>query len=123
MPTTTVLCPAIALPQKRRIAKELAFWWRRAGVDVNHAITRFTETAADSVYSGPLPMTGAPFAFVHCVVAADRDTEFKARYAAQVRQSLAEIAPAERVFVSFQPTDPTDHFVAVRDDPTEEGTA
>lgn len=123
MPTTTVVSPAIALPQRRRIAKELAFWWRRAGVDINHAITRFTEVDADTVYSGPLPMDGAPFAFVHCVVAADRDTEFKARYVAQVRRSLAEIAPAARVFVSFQPTDPNDHFVAVGDDPTEEGTA
>ena len=111
MPTTTVLSPAIEVGQKRRIAKELAFWWRRAGVDINHAITRFTEVAADSVYSGPMPMAGAPFAFVHCVVAADRDTAFKASYAAQVRRSLAEIAPAERVFVSFQPTDPQDHFV------------
>ena len=123
MPTTTVLCPAIALPQKRRIAKELAFWWRQSGVDINHAITRFTEVAADSVYSGPMPMAGAPFAFVQCVVAADRDTAFKARYAAQVRRSLAEIAPADRVFVSFQPTDPNDHFIGVTDDPTAAGTA
>lgn len=118
MPTTTVRCTALDVAQKRRIAKELAFWWRGVGVDITHAITQFDEVAPDSVFSGPMPLSDAPFAFVTCVVAADRDTELKAAYAEQVRRSLAAVVPAHRVFVSFQPTDPRDHFVPDRQSPT-----
>jgi hypothetical protein len=51
-----------------------------------------------------------PFAVVSCVVSHHRDEGFKRAYARQVREVLAPEVPADRVFVSFRPTDPDDHF-------------
>ncbi|MFF1611587.1 hypothetical protein ACFVYA_27700 [Amycolatopsis sp. NPDC058278] len=120
MPTTIVRCPELDEPHRRRIAKELTFFWRRAGVTPAHVITRFEPPG--SVYSGPFPLE-LPYAFVSCVVAQDRDDEFKAGYAEQLRRSFAALVPAERVFVSFFPTDPRDHYVPEARASAEEGTA
>jgi hypothetical protein len=116
MPTTTIETPVADPRFERRVAKELSFWWRRRGAAVNHVMTRFVEVTGARVYSGPFPMSGptpgdAPaFAFVSCVVAHDRDTRFKQEYARHVRAVLGPEVPADRVFVSFHPTDPADHF-------------
>src|SRR5436309_10766264 len=110
MPTTTIETPVDDVRYHRRVAKELSFWWRREGVDVNHVITRFVPLAGERVYSGPFPLSGPPYALVHCVVSAERDGAFKRGYARHVRSVLGPEIPPDRVFVSFQPTDPTDHF-------------
>lgn len=114
MPTTTVETPLDQVSFRRRVAKELTFWWRRRGVDPSHVVTRFVPGAADQVYLGPFPNAGGqadtPFAFVVCVLAADRDPAFRAAYARQVRRVLGPDIPPERVFVAVHPTDPADHF-------------
>lgn len=120
MPTTVVHCPDLDEPHRCRIAKELTFFWRRAAVPPAHVITRFESPGA--VFSGPFPLE-RPYAFVSCVVARDRDDAFKAGYAEQLRRSLAALVPAERVFVSFFPTDPRDHYVPEPRATAEEGTA
>jgi hypothetical protein len=112
MPTTTIETPVADPRFQRRVAKELSFWWRRQGVDVNHAMTRFVPLPGERVYSGPFPLSGPEaFAFVSCLVARDRDGRFKRQYAEHVRAVLAPEVPADRVFVSFYPTDPNDHFI------------
>jgi hypothetical protein len=108
MPTTTVETPVRDARFARRVAKELAFWWRRRGTDINHVITRFVP--AGEVYSGPFPLTDRPFALVSCVVSHERDADFKRDYAAHMRTVLGPEIPADRVFVSFYPTDPANHF-------------
>ena len=114
MPTTTIETTVTDPRFERRVAKELSFWWRRRGAAVNHVMTRFVTVTGERVYSGPFPMCGttlAPaFAFVSCVVAHDRDPRFKQEYARHVRAVLGPEVPADRVFVSFYPTDPADHF-------------
>ncbi|MGC9665120.1 hypothetical protein ACNTMW_01030 [Planosporangium sp. 12N6] len=116
MPTTTIETPVADPRFARRVAKELAFWWRRHGVDVNHAVTRFVDLPGDRVFSGPFPLAGRPgepapaFAFVTCVLSRDRDAGFRRGYARHLRDVLAPEIPADRVFVSFQPTDPADHL-------------
>jgi hypothetical protein len=113
MPTTTIETPLTDARFERRVAKELSFWWRRQGTDIRHVLTRFVTLAGDRLYSGPLPMSTVgdrPFAVVSCVVSHHRDEGFKRAYARQVREVLAPEVPADRVFVSFRPTDPDDHF-------------
>ncbi|GAA2591939.1 hypothetical protein GCM10010435_83300 [Winogradskya consettensis] len=107
MPTTTIESTPLDTPVQRRIAKRLTFWWRRHGVDVNHVLTVFRP--APALYSGPFPLPG-PFALVTCVVAADRTAQFRREYAHAVRDALTPDLPAQAVFLSFHPTDPTDHF-------------
>lgn len=109
MPTTTIELPATDARFERRVAKDLALWWRRRGVDVNHVITRFVTLPADRVYSGPFPL-GDAFALVNCLVARDRDHTFKRDYADAVRTALLPAIPPSRVFISFHPTNPNDHF-------------
>ncbi|HSV64845.1 MAG TPA: hypothetical protein VLJ59_02915 [Mycobacteriales bacterium] len=109
MPTTTIELPMADPRLERRVAKELSLWWRRRGVDVNHVITRFATLPADRVYSGPFPLAGS-FALVSCLVSRDRDHSFKRDYAHAVRAVLGPRIPPDRVFVSFHPTDPADHF-------------
>jgi hypothetical protein len=122
MPTTTIETPVADPLFERRVAKELTFWWRRRGAAVNHVMTRFVEVTGERVYSGPFPLAGphagaAPaFAFVTCVVARDRDADFRREYARHVRAVLGPEIPADRVFVSFHPTDPADHFTPDRPD-------
>ncbi|WP_041789713.1 hypothetical protein [Microlunatus phosphovorus] len=126
MPTTTVETPLDGAPFRRRVAKDLTFWWRRHGVDPAHVVTRFLPGAADRVFLGPFPNAGdraeVPFAFVVCVLAADRDAAFRAAYARQVRRVLGPDIPPERVFVAMQSTDPADHFTPTSDWGTEENT-
>lgn len=116
MPTTTIETPLTDGAFERRVAKQLSFWWRRQGTDIRHVITKFSVVPAGRIYSGPFPMQGRPdepvaaFAFVSCVVSCHRDHEFKRRYARIVRETLGPQIPADRVFVSFYPTDPADHF-------------
>jgi hypothetical protein len=115
MPTTTIETPVDSPRFRRRIAKELSFWWRLQGTDINHVITRFVLVTDESVYSGPFPLTGPagahrPFALVTCVVAASRGDDFRRSYAHAVRAALGPDITPDRVFVSFQPTDPAHHF-------------
>lgn len=124
MPTTTIETPLADTAFERRVAKQLSFWWRRHGADINHVITRFVPLAGERVYSGPFPMAGhpgvpdRPFAMVRCEVSHERDASFKAAYAETIRSLLAPEIPAERVFVAIQPTDPANHFTP-RTDPVD----
>ena len=45
-----------------------------------------------------------------CVLSHERDGDFKRAYARHLRDVLGPDVPADRVFVSFCPTDPADHF-------------
>ncbi|MEV4613023.1 hypothetical protein AB0K43_10505 [Kitasatospora sp. NPDC049258] len=116
MPTTKVETPLADPLFEREVAKRLSFWWRRQGVDINHVITRFADLPGDRVFSGPFPLAGAGgdpaelFAVVTCVVSHDRDPAFRREYARTVRAALGARIPADRVFLSFEPTDPADHF-------------
>lgn len=113
MPTTTIETPLTDARFERRVAKALSFWWRRQGTDIRHVLTRFVMLTGDHLYCGPLPMStvaDTPFAVVSCVVSQHRGEAFKREYARQVRAALAPEVPADRVFVSFRPTDPDDHF-------------
>lgn len=116
MPTTTIETPLSNDAFERRVAKQLSLWWRRQGLDIRHAITKFVVLRANRVYSGPFPMSGPPdepaaaFAFVSCVVSRHRGHEFRRQYAHVVRVTLGPEIPADRVFVSFYPTEPADHF-------------
>ncbi|MFD0822981.1 hypothetical protein ACFQ0D_32715 [Micromonospora zhanjiangensis] len=116
MPTTTIETTVADPRFRRRIAKELSFWWRRQGTDINHVITRFVPLPGETVYSGPFPLDGPPGAptrpdaLVAGVLAAGRGPQFRRAYAFAVRAALGPEVPPDRVFVSFQPTDPADHF-------------
>jgi len=113
MPTTTIETPLADARFERRVAKSLTFWWRRQGTDVRHVMTRFVRLDGDRLYSGPLPIStagGEAFAVVTCLISHQRDAAFKRAYARHVRAVLAPEVPADRVFVSFRPTDPADHF-------------
>jgi hypothetical protein len=122
VPTTTIETAEVDPRFARQVAKELSVWWRREGADINHVITRFTELPADRVFSGPFPLSkrdpgpaggpadAPPFAFVDCVISHDRDTAFRRRYARAVLRALAPRIPESRVFISFRPVDPSDHF-------------
>jgi hypothetical protein len=116
MPTTTIATPLTDPRFHRRVAKQLSFWWRGHGADLNHVITRFVPTPDGSVYSGPFPLAGlpdrpaAPFALVSCVLAQQRSAGFKREYARRVREVVGPEVPPDRVFVSFYPSDPADHF-------------
>jgi hypothetical protein len=112
MPTTTIETTVADPAFQRRVAKELSFWWRRQGVPINHAITRFVRVPGEAVFSGPFPLAEVPpFALVNCVLSRDREPSFRRSYAVTVRAALGPDVPADRVFVSFHPTDPADHFV------------
>ncbi len=113
MPTTTIESTVTGVGVRRRVAKDLSMWWRRQGADINHVLTRFLPVADESVYSGPFPLAGSPvspFALVSCVLSVERDAEFRRAYVTAVRTALAPEIPPDRVFVSFQPTDPALHF-------------
>jgi hypothetical protein len=130
MPTTTIETIAVDQRFARQVAKELSFWWRSQGADINHVITRFVELPGDRVFSGPFPLRGRagaagdedlagaadpaagmfPFAFVDCVVSRDRDARFRRRYAQAVRDALNPWVPESRIFVSFRSVDPSDYF-------------
>jgi hypothetical protein len=109
MPTMIVESTLADPTAQRRVAKQLSFWWRAHGVDVNHVITRFVAVVDGTVYSGPFPLP-APFALVTCVVSEQRDADFRDRYAQAVRSALAPDIPPERVLLSFQPVDPALHY-------------
>ncbi|MER5865158.1 hypothetical protein [Kitasatospora sp. NPDC002040] len=120
MPTTKIETPLADPLFEREVAKQLSFWWRRQGVGFDHVLTRFAELSGDRVFSGPFPLggsgaqTGEPgsqlFALVTCVVSRERDHAFRRSYALAVRALLATRIPADRIFVSFDPVDPADHF-------------
>ncbi|WP_405015709.1 hypothetical protein OHV05_00355 [Kitasatospora sp. NBC_00070] len=113
MPTTKIETPLTDPAFEREVAKQLSFWWRQEGVGPNHVLTRFAELPGHRVYSGPFPLGGPgadPFAIVSCLVSRDRDRAFRRRYALAVRAVLATRIPVERIFVSFDPVDPADHF-------------
>ncbi|MEU9131934.1 hypothetical protein AB0D08_28170 [Kitasatospora sp. NPDC048540] len=118
MPTTKVETPLSDPLFEREVAKRLSFWWRQQGVDLNHVLTRFADLPGHRVFSGPFPLGGAPgedlatnlFALVTCVVSHERDAAFRRSYALAVRAALSTRIPVDRIFVSFEPTDPADHF-------------
>ena len=41
MPTTAIETCVQDPRFEREVAKELSFWWRGEGIDINHVITRF----------------------------------------------------------------------------------
>jgi hypothetical protein len=109
MPTTIIESTLADAAAHRRIAKELSFWWRRQGTEINHVMTRFVTVAPGALFSGAYPLP-APFASVTCVVSVERDAEFRDRYADAVRAALAPDIPADRILLSFQPVDPALHY-------------
>ncbi|NRQ37775.1 hypothetical protein HII36_38995 [Nonomuraea sp. NN258] len=113
MPTTIIATPLRDPAFQRRVAKQLTFWWRRHGVTPAHVVTRFADESGDQVFIGPYPLTARderPFAFAQCVLAQDRDQDFRAACAAEIRRVLGPEIPPDRVFVAIHPTDPADHF-------------
>lgn len=128
MPTITVETNVRDAAFYRAAAKHWSLWLRGQGVDLNHVITKFTAVADDAVFSGPFPLAGLPperagFAFVRCTVARDRTAEFRERLAERIVDAVrGEIRP-DRVFISFDLTDPDLHLVGSRLSPTPaEGT-
>ena len=112
MPTTTIQTPLADSRFEHRVVRELCRWWRDRDVDIRHVLTRFETLGGERVYGGPLPLGSGrrAFALVTCVVSQERDGDFKRDLARHLRDVLGPDVPADRVFVSFCPTDPADHF-------------
>ncbi|HTI23693.1 MAG TPA: hypothetical protein VL652_22035 [Kutzneria sp.] len=111
MPTTIIATPVRDTAFQRRVAKQLTFWWRRHGIAPAEVITRFER--ADHVFLGPFPIStrdDRPYAFVDCVVGQDRDAEFRAACAAEIRRVLEPEIPPDRTFIAIHRADPADHF-------------
>lgn len=118
MPTIEIHAPPLSLPVRRAIAVRLTRWFSTRGVPARHVVVRFTELAANSLFTGGMAVealdagpTGVPHASIVCRIGPDRDEEFRADLAGEIAELLGFDSDTSFLYVEFRQTRPEHVYV------------
>jgi hypothetical protein len=118
MPTIDIRTGALSVPTRRAIAIRLTRWLATRGVSPPHVVVRFTESMANSVFTGGMPVDalgagsrGLTHATVICGIAPDRDDEFRQELSNEVAAALGFDVNTSFLYVEFRATRPDHVYV------------
>ncbi|WP_328315558.1 hypothetical protein [Streptomyces sp. NBC_00388] len=120
MPTVDVTSPALTPSARLKAALNLTRWLTNHGSDAAHVVVAFHTADPMAYFVRGVPLTTfddpggdqrrAPWASVVCHVHPDRDAEYRAGLAEEIRRTLCPEAGTGHLMVRFEPTRP-DHVL------------
>jgi hypothetical protein len=136
MPTIEISSPALPVPARRAVALRITRWLADRGIPPAHVVVRFTDLAANTLFSGGLPVdvlagrspaagsadspraAAGPktvrHASVTCCIGPDRDEAFRADLATEIAGALGLSERTAFLYIEFRPTSPAQVFLADR---------
>ncbi|MFI9511226.1 hypothetical protein [Nocardia sp. NPDC052566] len=119
MPTIYINSGVMSVPSRRAIAVRLTRWFADRSVRPGHVVVRFGEDAANTVFSGGMPVDalhhspdGLAQATVLCCVSPDRDEQFRRELATELAAALGMTEQTPFLHIEFRPTEPSLVYLA-----------
>lgn len=102
---------------RRKIARQLTLRLGRLGVTISHILIKWQRLNRSDVFAGALPLVGLPdvqlqgqLTLISIEVDKDRDGRWRRDLIEAVRETFAELAIQETLFVRLVPVDPNDYW-------------